>query len=520
MNWWKRNAPWLAGALLALLAALITFLPRENRPAQVTVRFQSPVGEEALTLDRGQSAQTPPGPEIDGYTFLGWEDAWGNRERRESLRVYEDAEYYAVYAMALGGGEHIPYLELSEEGLFRPGDPLTRREAAIIVYRLLGTDLVGDGAFLDVDRKDACYSAVATLKQLGALEGSRFHPDETITRSEMLELLCAFFPEGSGTALFADLKDGDPGYPAFRTAAERGWIESGKGVEARPLEDLTRREAAVILNRALGRSGDRERRAELVGTILDVSRTDPDFWDIAEACIPHGCSRDGAEERWESSEALPLREEGLFFVGVRLHAIDAEGDPVTSRDYAGLSFNAAGEETSGLPELDKLIWETLEQLVDPETQSREEMLRTVYDYTVRHFRYRGRDHHPVGETGWEAQDAYTIFSTRYGNCYGFAAAFGEMARAIGVEARIQSGTIRGDMSLAVDHSWVEIQVDGKWRVFDPEMEYRGWSEKSFYCLSETTQMLYGYSVEPPPTPEPAPEESPAPSPKPEASPKP
>ena len=43
----------------------------------VTVRFVDPTGENELTLDFGGVLTMEDGPEIEGYTFRGWQDAWG-----------------------------------------------------------------------------------------------------------------------------------------------------------------------------------------------------------------------------------------------------------------------------------------------------------------------------------------------------------------------------------------------------------------------------------------------------------
>ena len=65
----------------------------------------------------------------------------------EGLRLWEDTELYAAYAMALGRKEHAPYLSLDADGAFHPEGTVTRREVVCILYGLLDTELVGDGVF-------------------------------------------------------------------------------------------------------------------------------------------------------------------------------------------------------------------------------------------------------------------------------------------------------------------------------------------------------------------------------------
>ena len=508
-------------------------------PVTVTVRFHSPTGTTEEQLEPGSRVSLAPAP-IEGYTFLRWRNSQGQDLTGESLRVWEDTELYAVYAMAMKGAGHSPYMRLDENGAFRPSGTMTRREVACILYDQLDTQLVGDGVFLDVPEEDPAYRATATLKQLGILCGSRFHPDEVITRQEFFAMLCGFFPAGTEEAVFSDLDASSPVYPLFRTAAERGWVDSGADVAARPDEPLTRIEFVRAMSLVLNRLGDSAQRRELVGTILDVSSQNPLFWAVAEAAIVHRHRSTGEQERWTVSKPLPLREEGLFFLGMELHAIDANGDPVCSGEYAGLQFDAYGAETSGLPELDAQIRGILEQRLDTEKMTREEMLQNLFTYVVYNFGYRRVNYYPIGEpAGWEAQEALGMLHRRTGNCYSFAALFCELARAIGYDARPVSGAMLGDPPdptepKAIDiygnpleiprghvpHSWVEIAFDGEWYIFDPELAFlhaRKGDGLSCFKMNEIDRARFGYlssldaapadasaPADAPPSPSPAP----------------
>lgn len=66
--------------------------------------------------------------------------------------------------------------------------------------------------------------------------------------------------------------------------------------------------------------------------------------------------------------------------------------------------------------------------------------------------------------------AHLGFSMGNGNCYVMAAVFCEMARALGYEVRQMAGSVplrRGGMG---PHSWCEVNIDGTWRVFDPNSQ--------------------------------------------------
>ena len=60
-----------------------------------------------------------------------------------------------------------------------------------------------------------------------------------------------------------------------------------------------------------------------------------------------------------------------------------------------------------------------------------------------------------------------MLSRGYGNCYGYAAAFCQLARAIGYDAHAFSGYMGADYD---PHGWVEIEIDGENYYFDPQLE--------------------------------------------------
>ena len=474
-------------AELLLLGALVFMLTSDYRAAlhdpfrqQVTLIWHLPSGElRQQRLRRGSRIPVPEGEALEGYTFLGWRDAQGALLHGGELTVYEDRSYAASYALALETQEHIPYLDTDRNGLFHPHRPLTRREAAVMLYRLLDTQLVGDGSFADLDEKDPCHAAAATLKTLGLISGSYFHAEDAVSRAELLGMLATLYPPAQERCSFRDLPADDPRHAAFCLAVERGWLDPEPLAE--PEKAISRAETAKLMNRLLGRDDAIGDSAALVGTIPDLSLHDAYFRDVAEAVIPHEHTPPGEDFRWTESRPLPLREPGFYFIEHRLRCIDEDGSPVVGRQLGLLQFNEEGEISSGLPELDALLVEVLcAQLEAPLCRDMEQ-LRLLFDYTAESFTYLPRSSYESGETGWEAQEAYTMLRTGEGNCYNFAAVFGELARFLGFDAQIYSGTISGTykneetLEIVFDsrrpHAWVEIELEDEWRIFDPEYAF-------------------------------------------------
>lgn len=480
---WRVAASFLLLAVIALGSLLYfekaglaiplgTPAPTQNQEDAVvcTAWCYTPLGETlSVSANAGETIELPQGPEIKGYTFLGWADEKGVFAEGGRTVLFSDTPFSAVYAIAFrdlsGEVQHRPYFPLDENNLFHPLGTVSRAEAAVLLYSILDTDLVGSGSFSDVAPSDRCYSAAATLKDLGVLDGSRFHPDEPISCEELLVMLGHFFPKSTSAYLFDAVSESDASYNVFCLAMDQGWIDD---LSVSPQHFLTRAEAAHIFNLLSGRS-PAETDFSKVGTILDVSFHDPYFWDIAEAAITHEVRQTAEGEVWSSSEALPLREEGLFFIGTALHCIDADGGAVINGSYGSFDFGSDGVITTGMPELDELVQGTLQGLVDPSKMDRERMLYILFNYVTYHNSYlREGDHlHEVGETGWANEEAYRMLTTRKGNCYNYAAEFYVLSRAIGYDAILYSGTITNR-----PHGWVEIEMDGEMYIFDTEIEFK------------------------------------------------
>ena len=423
-----------------------------------------------VTVPRGESAALPAGPELAGYTFLGWADADGQIVTAEEVTPTGDLAYAAVYAIAFRdqGAEstHVPYLSIDDDQYFHPDETVTRGEAISLLYAFLDTNVVGSGSFADVPSDADCYTAAATLKDLGVIGGSRFHPDEPISLGDFFEILSHFFPRSSASYTFESIPQSAENYAAFCLAMDRGWIDE---TTLSPDQDLTRAEAAHIFNLLSGRGPVAEPDMAKVGTILDVSLRNKYFWDIAEAAIPHEASRGTEGETWVSSTPLARYEEGLFFIGTALHCVDAEGSALINESYGNFDFGPDGVITTGMPELDAYVQATFTELgLDPDSLDTEATLRTVFNYVTYHNSYLRLHYYEVGDISWVNDEAYHMFTEHKGNCYNYAAEFYVLAKALGYDAVIYSGTIDPEPT---PHAWVEIEFDGVPYIFDTELEF-------------------------------------------------
>ena len=104
-------------------------------------------------------------------------------------------------------------------------------------------------------------------------------------------------------------------------------------------------------------------------------------------------------------------------------------------------------------------------------QPRLEDLRALYLHVKNDFSYLVRNIYDSGATGWDIEEALTMFRTGKGNCYCFTGAFCSLARGMGYNARTWSGTMG---TRNQPHSWTEITLDDQIYICDPEIELNYW----------------------------------------------
>ena len=159
--------------------------------------------------------------------------------------------------------------------------------------------------FSDVEPSYWYGTAIYTLTEKGYIKGTNqgtFRPDEPITRAEMCVMLVRFaHPEGEVTpqTTFTDVPTTHWAYDAIMTANAFGWVQGVGGNVFSPDRPITRTEAAKMFCVMLERYGDKLAASEAKGRYFpDVSTSHWGYLYISEVTTRHEYNVMGDFEVW------------------------------------------------------------------------------------------------------------------------------------------------------------------------------------------------------------------------------
>lgn len=337
------------------------------------------------------------------------------------------------------------------------------------------------------------------------LYGEDFYPERIVTRGELCRMLAPML-EGlpEGTATFSDLAPGSMGYEEAAALADAGILPREDDGLFRPREAVTRRELTMVLMR-LGRSLPGRWSSRADGLADDVSSgvtsragmaedlDEPILREELAVVLVRLAGREPCEAglflnghlpadvalgdfAWDfiadavTDGVVETPEEGVYRANGWLYAAWADGTLIRDMDWGVWTFGLDGGYTTGSEELDDYLRKGLEESGAADLTGTQ-ALEAAYMYVKQHGEYlvRPEDATPLepGATGWEYDCALRFFRYGGGTCYGYAAAFGLLARALGENAYIISGQVNQYYGA---HSFVVIPEGGIDWIYDPELE--------------------------------------------------
>lgn len=160
-------------------------------------------------------------------------------------------------------------------------------------------------------------------------------------------------------------------------------------------------------------------------------------------------------------------------------------------------YMGAGALTRERSELQEQVKEIVGQET-AESDSPEEKLEKLFRYVEQEYSYARK----IGFEGyddWLEEYAQEMLADKAGSCYHYAALYGFLAKeAAGCNVRVCVGTTDGFENTSWQkHAWTELEIDGKWRVFDVNLDkYAADSGLKYYDIG-TEEELYEeiYKVE-------------------------
>lgn len=172
-----------------------------------------------------------------------------------------------------------PYITGFEDGSFRPNATLTKGEVAMILAGLVNENYAEaeyNHDFVDLDADHEAAKAIAYLSEIDVLNGyqGKINANASVTRAEFVTMLVRLFDKENVQVESVSFKDMTSKHWAAEyvaIAVAEGWVNGYSNGQFKPQAIITRAEAVVILNRALGRTMD---ESEL--ETLDV----PKFHDV------------------------------------------------------------------------------------------------------------------------------------------------------------------------------------------------------------------------------------------------
>lgn len=152
-------------------------------------------------------------------------------------------------------------------------------------------------------------------------------------------------------------------------------------------------------------------------------------------------------------------EDGLYF-------FQEDGTMAVNTTVGNYQIGSDGKAT-GLPDLQERV-NSIIQAVTTSNMTNDQKLFACYQYILNNSSYKRTYDTPSGN--WTGTYAMELLSTGQGNCYRYAAGFAYLAKGLGYETRVITGTIKAARGGVTPHGWVEIKLGDKWYIFDPEMQ--------------------------------------------------
>jgi hypothetical protein len=254
-----------------------------------------------------------------------------------------------------------------DDGTFRPGEGLTRAQAAVLMIRATGVEPEPslDLPFTDIAADHWARPSIAAAVKAGYIKGfpdNSFHPEDKLTRAQAAVMVLRLSRQSlneASKAQFSDLNREHWAVASAATAVASGMMLAGSdGKQFQPDKEMTREEIARALAVLLTVDPELYKTA-LAGTLTvrkgtvsiqkgqqnPVTVAGPVVIDIGDTIITAGNSE--AEISFEDGSGLLLKENTRLTItdGYGRSYIKQDGSPAVAVEW--LNINMAGGELFG-----------------------------------------------------------------------------------------------------------------------------------------------------------------------------
>ena len=243
-------------------------------------------------------------PKRVGYTFTGWYADKELTDKITKIKMTSDKTVYAGWQATdvpnyLNNENHFAYIVGYEDGTVRPNANISRAEVAAIFFRLLKDDVRDD----NLTANSVFTDVISTMAKIGIVKGrtaNAFAPNAPITRAEFAAICSRF--DRSNVEIKSDFNDisGHWAENEIRRAASLGWIQGYTDGSFKPDQNITRAEAASMINRMLHRLP--ETVDDLLDGMIQWPDNQPSDWyyiNMQEATNSHDFKQKGEiNEYW------------------------------------------------------------------------------------------------------------------------------------------------------------------------------------------------------------------------------
>lgn len=214
-----------------------------------------------------------------------------------------DWVFYADSTPLLNKEDHYAYIIGYPNGKVGPNDKITRAEVATIFFRLMDDKTRDGywkttNKFSDVKKGQWFNNAISTLCNAGILAGrpdGTFRPTDPITRAELAVIAArfdSFLDQPVTSKTFPDIK-GHWAQKDIERAAGRGWVTGRGDGKFYPNDQITRAEAMALINRVLERGVDKPGLCKGYKDWPDNVKGAWYYYDVLEATNSHYWERSG-----------------------------------------------------------------------------------------------------------------------------------------------------------------------------------------------------------------------------------